>query len=82
MMKATICSDTLVGSISSKDNLNIEISGKYGVDNYEDLNNLPSINGVVLEGNKTPSELKLQSEMKALTNEEIANIFKKGSESL
>lgn len=75
-MKATICSDTLVGELNSKDDLKVEISGKYGVDNYEDLDNLPSINGVTLEKDKTSSDLKLQSEMKALTNEEIANIFK------
>lgn len=89
-MKATISNNnTLICSISSTGSITGEIIGggnlygelneKYKIvpesANYEDLNNLPSINGEKLIGNKTSSQLKLQDEMQSLTNVEIANIF-------
>ena len=43
---------------------------------YEQLNNLPKINDVQLKGNKTAKELKLQNEMKEITNLELEQIFK------
>lgn len=44
--------------------------------NYEELNNLPQINGVDLVGNKKANELRLQETMRALTNLELEEIFK------
>lgn len=43
---------------------------------YEKLNNIPKINTVELKGDKTAKELKLQEEMRALTNLEIEEILK------
>ena len=46
-----------------------------GTSNYEDLTNKPQINSVVLVGNKTSSDLKLQGEMEALSNMDIENLL-------
>lgn len=45
------------------------------ITSYENLQNLPSINGVTLIGNKTSTDLKLQSTMVAISNELIAGMF-------
>lgn len=45
--------------------------------NYDELNNLPSINGIVLTGNKTANNLGLQNKIKAITNSDIEAIFSK-----
>lgn len=42
-----------------------------GISDYEELDNLPRINGVKLLGNKTSEDLKLQPEGEYLTNEDI-----------
>lgn len=42
-----------------------------GIDDYEELYNLPRINGVKLLGNKTSEDLKLQPEGEYLTNDDI-----------
>ncbi len=46
-----------------------------GTDNYNYLNNKPKINNVELKDNKTSKDLKLQDEMKRITNSDIENIF-------
>lgn len=43
--------------------------------NYNDLFNKPSINGVTLQGNKTADDLDLQEEMEFLTEQEIDQII-------
>lgn len=43
-----------------------------GVNSYEDLDNKPSINGVLLTGNKTNDDIKIQG----LSNEEIEELLK------
>lgn len=72
-------SGSIIGEVSSEGSLTGELNEKYkevsANASYEDLNNLPSINGVTLMGNKTSSQLKIQDEMQSLTNVEIANIF-------
>lgn len=45
------------------------------VTDYEELVNKPQINGVELIKNKTSKQLKLQDEMKALTNMDIEKIL-------
>lgn len=42
--------------------------GGGGTDNYEDLNNLPEINGVTLAGNKSGSDLGLESTIEDLSD--------------
>lgn len=42
-----------------------------GTSDYEELDNLPRINGVKLLGNKTSEDLRLQPEGDYLTNEDI-----------
>lgn len=42
--------------------------GGGGTDNYEELNNLPEINGVTLAGNKSSSDLSLQGEIEDLSD--------------
>ena len=43
----------------------IVLNENMGVDipNYDDLDNKPSINGVVLEGNKTTEDLKIEGDL-------------------
>ncbi len=43
---------------------------------YNNLINKPSINDIVLEGNKVSKELGLQDKMTALSNMDIENILK------
>lgn len=50
-------------------------TGGSGTRNYIDLLNKPSINGEVLIGNKTSKDLKLQDEMKSLSNTDIQEIL-------
>lgn len=53
----------------------IEEGATGGTDNYNYLNNKPKINNVELKDNKTSKDLKLQDEMKRITNSDIENIF-------
>lgn len=48
----------------------------YHITSYECLQNLPSINDVVLIGNKTSAQLGLQSTMTAISNTTIDGMFK------
>ena len=77
----------IVGNINANQNLTGSINnnflisgnvmpGQKSIDNYEKLKNKPSINDVILIGNKKSKELKLQSEMNVLTNSEIQQIIK------
>lgn len=47
-----------------------------GTTNYNNLSNKPKINGVILEGDKKSTDLKLQDNMKTISNLEIEQIFK------
>lgn len=51
-------------------------NGFDGDENYEKLNNLPSINQITLVGNKTSNQLGLQEEMDSLTNLELDDLIK------
>ena len=42
---------------------------------YEKLDNQPQINDIVLLGNKTSKDLKLQDEMDSISNLDIDKIF-------
>ncbi len=44
-------------------------------DNYEDLYNKPKINDIILIGNKTSAQLRLQHEMQTVTEGEIDDII-------
>lgn len=46
-----------------------------GAQNYENLENKPSINGVALSGDKTSAELDLQPEMAEFSNQQILDIW-------
>lgn len=68
-----IASGTALGGIIVGDNLTIDENGKLsatggggGTSDYNALSNLPSINGVQLKGNKTPSDLNIDTNQ--LTN--------------
>ena len=69
------------GSFSSNKHTfrNIEGEAK-GTDNYIELINKPSINSVILVGNKEAEELDLQREMTAMTFQEIDNIMYGGDD--
>lgn len=43
---------------------------------YNELFNKPSINEIVLQGNKDLNELGIQEEMQALTNSELEELLK------
>lgn len=49
--------------------------GSDGTKNYEELRNLPKINGKVLFGDRTLAEFGIQEEMDAITNTDIDNIL-------
>lgn len=51
----------------------VNISG--GTDDYEQLENKPSINAVTLVGNKTGAELGLQDDMDPISAVELAGIL-------
>lgn len=53
-----------------------EGSSTGGTNNYNNLTNKPSINNIVLEGNKASKDLNLQETMTALTNLELEEILK------
>ena len=63
----------LNGELTSRSNLIGELTGGvfYGTNNYEELINKPSINGVELVGNKTTSDLGIDipTELSELTND-------------
>lgn len=50
-------------------------SGGGGTNNYDMLLNRPSINGVVLTGNKTSSEIKVQDPIGDITPQDIDNLI-------
>lgn len=54
---------------------NVAIS-QSGISYYDKLIGKPQINGIELSGNKTSSELLLQSMMTPVSNEEIEEMFK------
>lgn len=47
-----------------------------GDESYEDLSNLPRINGVTLEGEKTAEDYGLQPKIEFCTNLDIDKLFK------
>lgn len=65
--------DAVTLELDSGDNaaLNVESTTVVSVNDYNDLRNKPSIEGVTLEGDKTFEELNLQS----LTNSELENML-------
>ena len=55
----------------------VAVSGmKEGAGSYNSLRNKPSINEIILIGNKTSKQLHLQDEMSSLTNLELENLIK------
>lgn len=52
---------------------NLDIAG--GQNDYEKAINKPSINNIELIGNKKSSDLKLQDEMKKITNQDIDKLI-------
>lgn len=48
---------------------------KVSTSNYEDLFNKPSINGVVLTGNRTSAQIKVQDMMEEITEQDIDNMI-------
>ena len=75
--------DTVVldgGTISLNNNLNNTDFGVFyksggGVSNYEQLSNKPSINGVIVLGDKLGEDYNLQDLMDEITPQEIDNII-------
>lgn len=65
--------DAVTLELDSGDNaaLNVGSTTVVSVNDYNDLRNKPSIEGVTLEGDKTFEELNLQS----LTNSELENML-------
>ena len=65
--------DAVTLGLDSGDNaaLNVGSTTVVSVNDYNDLRNKPSIEGVTLEGDKTFEELNLQS----LTNTELENML-------
>ena len=67
------------GPIGSDEKIDLEWDNKIvpvigsGTDDYNDLINKPSINGVTLQGNKTNEELLID----AMTNVEIEELLKR-----
>lgn len=74
-LKFTMTTNTLNFGMS-EDNLNfgLNTTNALGGD-YEALSNKPSINGVVLVGNKTSEDIHVQHEMNEITNQDIDNII-------
>ena len=46
---------------------------------YNELRNKPTINGLMIEGDKVSSDYKLQHEMNAVTQQDIDNIIYGGN---
>lgn len=70
-----------VVQVDDNSSLDIELGRVLNIGcNYEQMKNKPSIEGVVLQGNKLADELKLQKSgnyvSESITNEEIYNILK------
>lgn len=64
----TINNQSMIGSG------NIHIGGGGGTDDYEDLDNLPQVNGNTLIGNKTSAQLGLAAATHSHTTSQIADI--------
>lgn len=47
-----------------------------GSNNYNDLYNKPTLNGIVIEGNKQSIDYNIQDKMNSITNSDIENAFK------
>ncbi len=69
--------DNLSGTISSNNSLTgvVGIGGGSGSNDYNDLRNKPSINEVVLIGNKTLPQLDIQPTNVYADNIDIDNLF-------
>lgn len=69
--------DNLVGSLGSSGALKgvVGIGGGSGSNDYNDLRNKPSINEVVLIGNKTLPQLDIQPTNVYADNIDIDNLF-------
>lgn len=55
-----------------------DINVKPGTTNYNDLSNKPSVNGIALEGNKTATDLSLQSYIPLPDNTDLNTITENG----
>lgn len=66
--------NTLSGEISERSGLSgdMAVPDRVGMSDYNALKNLPKIEGVELQGNKTFEELGMQE----CSNQDILNIFK------
>lgn len=53
--------DSITGHLHTHGQLTAGLSVGGGTTNYEELENKPSINGIILEGNKTTQELGIQT---------------------
>lgn len=69
--------ESLAGSIGSSESLSgiMGIGGGSGSNDYNDLRNKPSINEVVLIGNKTLPQLDIQPTNVYADNIDIDNLF-------
>ena len=69
--------DNLIGTISNNNSLTgvVGIGGGSGSNDYNDLRNKPSINEVVLIGNKTLPQLDIQPTNVYADNIDIDNLF-------
>ena len=52
---------------------------KVATSNYEELYNLPKINDIVLKGNKTSADIKVQDLMEEITEQDIDEIIYGGN---
>lgn len=70
---------SLKGKLTKKETLSASIkesSRTAGTNDYNQLANKPTINGVELKGDLTLEVLKIQSLMKPISNTEIDQMFK------
>lgn len=80
----TLISKSLSGAQLLKGELRLSSSIQGNLENkatntfYDSLREKPRINGIVLTGNKSSSELELQEAMETITNLEIQKIWKEG----
>ena len=75
-VQPTLVSGTNIKTINNQSILgsgNISIGGGGGTDDYDQLNNRPSINSTTLSGNKTSSDLGLQDALVSGTNIKTIN---------
>ena len=61
--------------IQQTEELNLNMEEGSGTNNYNALSNKPSLNGVLLIGNQTSKDVKVQDEMDEITIQDIDEIM-------